>query len=251
MKILKYKKMSGDKYKISLDNNTDIILYEDVILKFELLLTKNIDDSILGDALKYNQECDVYNVALNCLKRGQKCINDLRLFLLKKEYPSDLVEKVIDKLIFQGYLNDNFFVNCYVNYYLNNSNKGPFKIERELLDKKIDSTLIDSALELFTNDIQKEKISKIIEKGIKSNHSRGGVVLKQKIYNDLKMLGYDISIINSVISNYSFDNNELLKKEYDKLYKKYSRKYSGDELKKIINLKMYQKGFKCNDELFY
>ena len=43
--------MSGDKYKISLDNNTDIILYEDVILKFELLLTKNIDDSILRSLL--------------------------------------------------------------------------------------------------------------------------------------------------------------------------------------------------------
>ena len=49
----------------------------------------------------------------------------------------------------------------------------------------------------------------LIEKGIKTNHNRGGVVLKQKIYNDLKLAGYDISLINNIISEYSFDNEDL------------------------------------------
>ena len=37
---------------------------------------------------------------------------------------------------------------------------------------------------------------------------------------------------------------DLAKKEYDKLYKKLSRKYSGQELEFKINQKLYQKGFK-------
>ena len=89
----------------------------------------------------------------------------------------------------------------------------------------------------------------MIEKGIKTNHNRGGVVLKQKIYNDLKLNGYDISMINSAISNYTFENNEdIAKKEYEKLYRKYSRKYTGSELESIIREKLYQKGLKYDKE---
>ena len=37
MKILKFKKQSKDKYKLYLDDNSDITLYEDVIIKNNLL----------------------------------------------------------------------------------------------------------------------------------------------------------------------------------------------------------------------
>ena len=54
-------------------------------------------------------------------------------------------------------------------------------------------------------------------------------------------LGYDLDIVQMVISNYQFGNDiELAKKEYDKLYKKLSRKYSGEELKYKIKEKLYQ-----------
>ena len=51
MKILKFKKQSKDKYKLYLDNNSDITLYEDVIIKNNLLITKEISDELL-EALK-------------------------------------------------------------------------------------------------------------------------------------------------------------------------------------------------------
>ena len=35
MKIIKYKKMSKGRYKVFLDNNKEIILYEDIILKYK------------------------------------------------------------------------------------------------------------------------------------------------------------------------------------------------------------------------
>ena len=53
---------------------------------------------------------------------------------------------------------------------------------------------------------------------IRSNHTRGGMILKQKIFNDLKNYGYDVSIINRIIDDYDFSNGEddIAKKEYDK-----------------------------------
>ena len=67
--------------------------------------------------------------------------------------------------------------------------------------------------------------------------------LPKKITNDLVMLGYDIDLINRVISDYDFSNDkDMVKKEYDKLYKRLSRKYSGNELEYKIKEKLYQKG---------
>ena len=51
-----------------------------------------------------------------------------------------------------------------------------------------------------------------------------------------------------VISNYEFDNNlEIAKKEYEKLLKKYEKKYSGRELDYKIREKLYQKGLSYDE----
>ncbi len=249
MKIVKYKKGTKGKYKILLDNDNTIVLYEDVILKYNLLLTKEIDEKLLIEVDKYNQECDVYYTALNSINNRFKSVYELRQSLLRKEYPSELVDKAINKLLDQGYLNDRMFSRSYINNQMITTNKGPYKISKELTEKKIDPEIINEEIELFTDEEQITRIKKLIDKGIKTNHNRGGVVLKQKIYNDLKLNGYDISLINSVISEYTFENDkEIAKKEYDKLYRKYSRKYSGYELENKIREKLYQKGLKYEED---
>lgn len=243
MKVIKYKKMANSRYKVFLDDSHELLLYEDVILKYNLLIRKDIDEKLIIEMDKYNQECDVYYVALNSIKNRFRSVYELRGILLKKEYPIDLVDKSIDKLIKQGYLNDRSYCKSFINNQMITTNNGPYKIIRELNEKKVDSNIIDEEILVFSSEEQIPRIKKLIEKGIKSNHNRGGVVLKQKIYNDLKNLGYDISLINSIISEYDFGNDlDIAKKEYDKLYKKYSRKYSGDELKYKIREKMYMKG---------
>ena len=249
MKVIKYKKMANSRYKVYLEDNHELLLYEDVILKYNLLIRKDIDEKLIIEMDKYNQECDVYYVALNSIKNRFRSIYELKGILLKKEYPIDLVNSAIDKLVGQGYLNDRSYCKSFINNQMITTNNGPFKIIRELNEKKIDSNIIDEEISIFNSEEQIPRIKKLIEKGIRSNHNRGGVVLKQKIYNDLKNLGYDVSIINKIISEYSFGNDrDIAKKEYDKLYRKYSRKYSGDELKYILKEKMYQRGLSYEEE---
>ena len=120
---------------------------------------------------------------------------------------------------------------------------GPNKIQRELLDKRIDLNIINDNLEVFNEEEQLSRIEKIVNKKLKSNNSRGGYILKAKIYNDLINLGYESECINKVLNNVSFENdNNLAKKEYEKLKRKYSRKYSGSELEQVIKEKLYLKG---------
>ena len=249
MKIKKYKKSTKGRYKVELENDEIMTLYEDTILKYNLLLTKDIPDDKRLEINLYNQECEVYQVALDSIKARYKSIKELKLFLLRKEYPEDLIDKVVKKLQEQGYLNDSLFCKSYINNQILTTNRGPYKIRNLLLEKGIDEDIINEEITVFTEDIEREKINKLIVKYQKTNHNKGGVVLKQKIYNEIKNLGYSIEILNDVINSYSFENNkEIAKKEYEKLYNKYSRKYSGYELERIIKEKLFKKGLKYEEE---
>lgn len=243
MKIIKYKKTTKDRYKIDLDDGRELLLYEDVILKFELLLKKEIFELDIMKIEAFNQECDVYHVALESINHRFKSIYDTREFLVKKEYPIEMIEKAIEKLVEQGYLNDRSFIKSYINNQIVTTNKGPYKIRRELSEHRVDLNIVDEELVVFDEESQLEKIRKVLARLYNSNRNRGGTVLKKKLVNDLSNLGYDNSIISKVIEEFDFSNNkDIASREYEKLYKKLSRKYDGKELEYKIKEKLYQKG---------
>jgi SOS response regulatory protein OraA/RecX len=69
-------------------------------------------------------------------------------------------------------------------------------------------------------------------------------MLKNKIVENLSNLGYSKELVYNYINNISFNNNkEIAKKEYEKIYKKLSRKYSNEELEFKVRQKMYSLGF--------
>lgn len=248
MKIIKYKKTTKGKYKIYLDDGRELLLYEDAILKFELLLKKEILEKDLMEVELFNQECDVYHVALTSINNRFKSVYDTREFLIKKEYPLEMIDRAIEKLEKQGYLNDRSFVKSYINNQIVSTNKGPYKIKRELSEHRVDSNIVDEELVIFDEDSQLEKVRKVATRFYNSNRNRGGAVLKKKIVNDLVNLGYDNSIISKVIEEFDFSNNkDIAAREYEKLYKKLSRKYEGKELEYKIKEKLYQKGLYYED----
>lgn len=248
MKIIKYRKGSSGLYKVELDDGRVLSLYEDVILKYELLLKKEVFESEIYEIENTNREYEVYYVALKSIKSRFKSSYDIKEMLLKKEYPIDMIDKTIEKLVKQGYLNDRSFAKSYINNQIVTTTKGPNKIKKELLEHRVDNNIIDEELVVFDEEIQLEKIEKVASRLFRSNHTRGGMVLKKKIVNDLLMMGYDSYLINKVINEFDFSNDkDFVKKEYDKLYKRLSKKYSGKELEYKIKEKLYQKGLYYED----
>ena len=245
MKILKYKKLSNGRYKLELDDGGELQLYEEVILKYELLLTGEITSTNIDSINAYNNELDVYYTALKSLKSRFRSYCEIKKLLLLKQYTSNYVEKAISKLEKQGYLNDRSFARSYINNQIITSSKGPNRIIRDLMDKGVDKKIIEEEICLIDEQLQLERINKIIMQSLKSNRNKGGVVLKNKIITNLINSGYSYEVINKTIGDYDFFNNEdIAKREYDKLYKRLSKKYSGVELEYKIKEKLYQKGLK-------
>ena len=69
-------------------------------------------------------------------------------------------------------------------------------------------------------------------------------MLKNKILNSLINKGFYRDDIIECIDSFNFDDSEIRKKEYNKIYNKLSQKYNGKELEYKVKEKMYQKGFR-------
>ena len=67
MKIQKFKKVGRNKYKVLFDNE-ELTLYEDIILKYDLLITKEISIDMLDEVIKDNNDYEAYNSALNYIE---------------------------------------------------------------------------------------------------------------------------------------------------------------------------------------
>ena len=67
MKIKSYKKVKNNQYKIYLEDNRELTLYDEIILKYNLLLKKELSKKEIVEIIKENQHLSCYFSALNYL----------------------------------------------------------------------------------------------------------------------------------------------------------------------------------------
>jgi len=243
MEIHRFSKLSNGIYKVDL-GNVEIEVHEDLILKYDLLLKKEISDDLLLILEQEQQQYQVYNIAIRELKKRLRCEKELVDILLKKEIDRKTIDSVIALLYEQGYLNDEVYLDSYIHDRILLSSDGPLKIQKDLLEKGFPLDQIQLKLGVFTEELERERVQKIVQKHLKHNlKSLSSFCLK--LQQILRRFGYHDFIISSVLSQISVDDESLKKKEYDKLYRKLSSKYQGDELERRIQQKLYQKGFRA------
>lgn len=242
-KISSYKKKKGSIYEITFDDKEKINLYDDVILKYDLLLSKEIDEKKLQEIIEFNSYLESYNVALKYISFKLRTEKEIAKRL--KNFNRNAINYTIDRLKKDGYLNEKLYIKSYINDEINLKVVGPNKILFDLKKLGFKESDILDYLNTFDNDIWFDKINKVITKKINSNHNLSGIVLKQKIIQDLIARGFFKEDINLVITNYDFnDNNDIYEKEYEKLKNKLSHKYSGEELEYRIKIGLMKKGFR-------
>ena len=246
MKIVRYKKMSKGRYKLTLDN-TELILYEDVILKNNLLRTSNINLELLEKVMNENIYYEIYNMALTYIEIKMRTSKEIKDYLNKKNFNTKLVDEVLDRLNKEGYLNEEKYIDAFVNDKVNLTNWGPYKIKKSLLDLELDETLINNKLNTISENIWNGKIEKIINKKLNSLKNKSNYMIKNKLKIDLYNLGYDNNSIEENLNKLNLNNNENIKKEYSKAYNKYSKKYMDQELYQKVKSYLYRKGYKIEE----
>ncbi len=130
MKINKFKKISSNKYKLFLEDNT-IIVYEDIIIKYNLLYKKDIDDKLIKKIEEDNYKYSIYDVAIKYIEVRMRSEKEMYEYLKNKEYNIKDIENTINKLKNSNLINDDLFSKSYINDKINLSNNGLNKIKND------------------------------------------------------------------------------------------------------------------------
>ena len=165
MKIIKYVKSGKNKYKVYLDNGKNLLLYEDVILKFDLLLTHEIKD--LSTIIDYNNKYMLYDKVLAFINKKLRCEKEIIKYLEKYQVNEELIKEILGKLKDDNLLNDNLYIKSYIHDKVYLSLDGPYKIKNDLIKLGFKIEDITNELDIFTKELIKERINKYINKQIK------------------------------------------------------------------------------------
>lgn len=244
MEIKKFKKSKNNIYELELDNGSLVKLYDDVIVKYSLLINKKIDNKLLDEITKYNTSLDAYYLSLKYISKKLRCEKEIEKYLTKLEFNKDVIDKTISKLNKDGYLKHDIYIKSYINDIYNFNNYGPDKIIFNLRELGFNLNEIEPYLE--DKDFRSKAI-KIIDKKVKANHKLSNYMLKQNISNYLINLGYPKDIFYDYLDNIKINNKDILVKEASNYIKKYSKKYENRELLYFVKDKLYKKGYNSNE----
>lgn len=202
MIIEKYIKKGNGNYQIVFDNGKKINLNENIILKYNLLYKKEIDGEVLKEIIIDNEKYDIYSKCVRYIGVRIRSINEIREYMIRKSIDEETIDGVIDKLMKNGLLNDEMFTKAFVHDKLSFTTMGPYKIEFELKKHKIDDRIIRKYIDSIDREIIDERINKQINKLINSGKDKSN--LRNKIYNNLKTLGYSGEVIINNLNKYNF-----------------------------------------------
>ena len=246
MKVGKYTKLKSNKYSVEI-NGISVKLYDDVIVKYELLRIKEINDKLFKEITEYNDKLEAYYKSLKYITKKLRTEKEIYKYL-EKDYDKKTILETIDKLKNSGYLNKELYLKCYISDQVNMNLVGPNKIKKDLVSLGYSEEEIIPFIENIEDEVWFSKIEKLITKKINNNRNLGNNKLKEKISYDLSNLGFYKWMIEDVLHNSEFkDSTNILEKEYNKLKVKLSKKYDGSSLDYQIRIKLFQKGFNSSE----
>lgn len=240
--ITKIKKFKN-KIAIYFDSKKIDVSY-DTFTSFYLYVGKTMTMKEYKDFIHQMEMEKFLKYALSVREKNIISEYNLREKLYHKEASKDIVDRII-KFMKEHDLLDDYAYALDMKSYLDDSLVGKNKIILKLKNKGIFDETISKLT--FSSSLEKKKAKEYLEK-IESKFNKYNTNLKRKkIINALLVQGYSYEIINDVISTIKKQDpnieEELLKKDYEKVFNKLSKKYEGKILKEKIIASLYNKGY--------
>ena len=116
------------------------------------------------------------------------------------------------------------------------------------MKKGIDKTLQQEVLKQYSYEDQVQNAKDLAEKLIRAGDKSTPAQVKQKIQDLLTRKGYSFDIVSEVLDQMDITRNDdewinLIEKQGDKIWSKYSSKLTGSQLNMKVKQALYQKGF--------
>src|SRR3989339_131433 len=137
------------------------------------------------------------NSALRYLAHQPRSIRQMNEYLVKKGFDEDMINKTIEKLLEQKYLDDEIFTRTFVDNRINHKPKSKFALAYELKKKGIKSAVIEDVLKNYDDQAL---ALKAIEPKIKLWLRLDFEKFKKKVLNFLQYRGFTYEIAISILN---------------------------------------------------
>lgn len=242
MKIIKLKKLSSGKYEIVLDDNK-ITTFDNVILKYNLLYKKELSNEELKKIVNDSNYYEIYNKTLKYATKKIRSEMEINKYLDKFDIKDSDKNKIVIKLKKLNFINDRAYTKAFISDKIHLSKYGIDKIKKLLKQEGIDNTIIEEEISKIDTSEVKLNLENKIKKKIENNNKYSNYELKNKILDYFINQGYKREDILFYLEKYKKEDNDILKKEFNKLYCKYKNKYDENTFLLKLKQKLYQKGF--------
>ena len=249
MKITKIEKKKR-LYLLEMDETEKLYVTEDTIVHFMLSKGMNITEQELKEIQEYAQFSYGKNLALYHLSFKQRTVKEVNDYLRKHDMEEETIVHVIDNLKKDNWLDDAKYTHSFIHSNLLSGDKGAYALKQKLMQKGIAASIIDDELRQhdFTNlaetvaqKLLKKYQGKLPEKAL---HDK---ILQQLINKGFSYEEAKVAYQNLTIEDDDGNQQELLYKELDKQYRKYSKKYDGYDLKQRLTQALARKGYDFSD----
>lgn len=252
--IKRLEKMDEKKYLMTVgydSHETKISVTTDTMKRYGLAVGHEINREELDALRELEQFSQCYNLGLKYLSYHDYPSEKLKKKLLTKGFDEMAVDRAMDQFMTRGLVDDYDYALNKIHHYLRlgyGLNRSAVNLKKE----GIPASIIDQALDEFTNDIEIDRAVALVKKLYNENNTRSPAALVSSIKNKLFNKGFSEETVNEAMNaiHMEFPHERtklLLEKEYDRVFSRYQRKFEGKQLKNKLITFLIQKGYSYDD----
>ncbi len=143
-----------------------------------------------------------YNYALFLLNLSMRTCGEVREKMKNRGYDAEVIDKVINSLLEDRYLNDQNYAEVFINNMKNYKTWGRFMMKKKLYEKKLPKEMVDEELDKYVSEEDEVAIAtRYVEKNFGEIKAVKKLSYedKQKIVARLASRGFGFGLIKQVI----------------------------------------------------
>ncbi len=170
-------------------------------MKLGLKIGQEVTEERLREAVLDSEKSVALEKAMNYIGRCRRTAHQMQEYLQKKGYEPQIVEYVLKKMQYYGYVDDKAYAAAYAEQSL--ANKGARRIKQELISKGIAADVAEGQVKQDADEAL-QNAERLAERFMRGKPC--DIKTLQRLQRYLLYRGYDFDCVNKVVHKYKSDD---------------------------------------------
>ena len=196
---IEQQKKNEDRVNIYVNDEFFTAIFKELVFTFNLKKGDEIDEKYLKSILSDEMYLKAKNKALNILSKADQAEKKIRE-KLSTDFEEDTINRVIEFLKKNNFINDNLLAQKIVNTNLNLNKCGKNRIKQNLYNKGLDASAINEAMSDIDSDAEFDNAMYLAKKRYERVKNEDKRKVYQKLSQHLAYKGFNYDIIKRVLN---------------------------------------------------